>query len=237
MIINYQLNIVFRFPFSDYQLFIINYQLNIVVWSSQSDGIPRYYPPTKDHRPKTINQRSQTKLIFKEENNKKNLENKKNGCNFALANAGSYSSVGQSTWLIIRESLVQAQVGPLLKNQAVTRRIVAAFSFPLNTNLNTTPRQCASAANGSYCVHAPFQILCSHNDWWKGRDPLLLNPICFWLSAYSRSRVDLWSRLTGLGAEPDVACGCSHGVSCGCWAHRAATRQSSIPMHRPFSQY
>lgn len=148
-----------RFPFSVYQLFIINYELNIVVWPSQSDGVPWHYPPTKDRRPKTINQRSRTKLIFKEENNKKNLENKKNGCNFALANAGSYSSVGQSTWLIIRESLVQAQVGPLLKNQAVTKQIVAAFSFTLNTNLNTTQRQLDSGATGTPlcscpCVHA-----------------------------------------------------------------------------------
>lgn len=31
-----------------------------------------------------------------------------------------------------------AQVGPLLKKQAVTNTIAAAFSFALNTNLNTT---------------------------------------------------------------------------------------------------
>ena len=36
------------------------------------------------------------------------------------------------------------QVGPLLKNQAVTKQIVAAFSFTLNTNLNTSPRQLIS---------------------------------------------------------------------------------------------
>lgn len=33
------------------------------------------------------------------------------------------------------------QVGPPSGNQVVTKRIVAAFSFVLNTNLNTTPRQ------------------------------------------------------------------------------------------------
>ena len=32
-----------------------------------------------------------------------------------------------------------AQVGPLLKSQAVTTIVAAAFSFALSTNLNTTP--------------------------------------------------------------------------------------------------
>lgn len=32
------------------------------------------------------------------------------------------------------------QVGPPLKNQAVTNQIAAAFSFALNTDLNTTPK-------------------------------------------------------------------------------------------------
>ena len=50
--------------------------------------------------------------------------------------------------------MVQAQVGPLLKNQAVTKRIVAAFSFTLNTNLNTTLAQLISAAIDSRHVHA-----------------------------------------------------------------------------------
>ncbi len=34
-----------------------------------------------------------------------------------------------------------AQVGPLLKSQAVTTIVAAAFSFALSTNLDTTPRQ------------------------------------------------------------------------------------------------
>ena len=46
------------------------------------------------------------------------------------------------------------QVGPPLKNQAVTKRIVAAFSFILNTNLNTTLAQLISAAIDSRRVHA-----------------------------------------------------------------------------------
>lgn len=37
--------------------------------------------------------------------------------------------------------MVQAHVGPPSENQAVTSALVAAFSFALNTNLNTTPRQ------------------------------------------------------------------------------------------------
>ena len=55
----------------------------------------------------------------------------------------SYSSVGQSTWLIIRESLVQAQVGPLLRNQALTficrcfsfysTELIRNFDFPIPT--------------------------------------------------------------------------------------------------------
>ena len=48
----------------------------------------------------------------------------------------------------------KVQVGPLLRNQAVTKQIVAAFSFTLNTNLNTTPRQLVSAAIDSRRVHA-----------------------------------------------------------------------------------
>ena len=67
-------------------------------------------------------------------------------------------------FLIIRESLVQAQVGPLLKNQAVTICFVTAFSFALNTNLNTTPRQLVSATNRSpLCSHFCVQILCSNH--------------------------------------------------------------------------
>ena len=45
-------------------------------------------------------------------------------------------------------------VGPLIENQAVTKQIVAAFSFALNTNLNTTPRQLISGATDSRHVHA-----------------------------------------------------------------------------------
>ena len=48
----------------------------------------------------------------------------------------------------------KVQVGPLIRNQAVTKQIVAAFSFALNTNLNTTPRQLISAAIDSRRVHA-----------------------------------------------------------------------------------
>ena len=56
--------------------------------------------------------------------------------------------------------MVQAQVGPPSENQAVTKQIVAAFSFALNTNLNTTPRQLVSAANGSrLCSYSCVQIL------------------------------------------------------------------------------
>ena len=60
------------------------------------------------------------------------------------------------------------QVGPPLESQAVTKRIVAAFSFALNTNLNTTPRQLIAGANGSpLCSHSCVQILCSNHSWWK----------------------------------------------------------------------
>ncbi len=45
-------------------------------------------------------------------------------------------------------------MGPPLKNQAVTKPTVAAFSFALNTNLNTTPHQLISAAIDSHRVHA-----------------------------------------------------------------------------------
>ncbi len=37
--------------------------------------------------------------------------------------------------LIIRESLLQAQVAPQIRNQAVTTQIVAAFFLVLNTHL------------------------------------------------------------------------------------------------------
>ena len=55
------------------------------------------------------------------------------------------------------------QVGPLLKNQAVTNPLVAAFSFTLNTNLNTTPRQLISAAIDSRRVHALVFKFCVQN--------------------------------------------------------------------------
>ena len=45
-------------------------------------------------------------------------------------------------------------MGPHLRDQAVTKQIVAAFSFALNTNLNTTPEQLISAAIDSRRVHA-----------------------------------------------------------------------------------
>ncbi|WP_290394223.1 hypothetical protein, partial [uncultured Duncaniella sp.] len=45
-------------------------------------------------------------------------------------------------------------MGPPLENQAVTKQIVAAFSFALNTNLNTTPRQLISSRFGIHHVHA-----------------------------------------------------------------------------------
>lgn len=50
---------------------------------------------------------------------------------------------------IQRDSDLQLQVGPPVKNQAVTNTIVAAFSFTLNTNLNTTPRQLKKIRIGS----------------------------------------------------------------------------------------
>ena len=46
------------------------------------------------------------------------------------------------------------QVGPPLESQAVTKQLVAAFSFTLNTNLNTTPRQLLSSRFGIHHVHA-----------------------------------------------------------------------------------
>ena len=60
-------------------------------------------------------------------------------------------------------AIVQFQVGPPLENQAVTKQIVAASSFTLNTNLNTTPIYLFSAPYGRHlcscsCVH----ILCSN---------------------------------------------------------------------------
>ena len=45
-------------------------------------------------------------------------------------------------------------MGPHLRDQAVTKQIVAAFSFALNTNLNTTPRQLLSGCFGIHHVHA-----------------------------------------------------------------------------------
>ena len=54
-------------------------------------------------------------------------------------------------------------MGPLLRNQAVTKQIVAAFSFTLNTNLNTTSRQLISGAIGTpLCSCLCVQILCSN---------------------------------------------------------------------------
>ena len=47
------------------------------------------------------------------------------------------------------------QVGPPLRNQAVTNQIVTAFSFTLNTNLNTTPRQLVSSSSPRSRVHNP----------------------------------------------------------------------------------
>jgi hypothetical protein len=46
------------------------------------------------------------------------------------------------------------QVGPPPESQAVTKQLVAAFSFTLNTNLNTTPRQLLSSRFGIHHVHA-----------------------------------------------------------------------------------
>ncbi len=45
-------------------------------------------------------------------------------------------------------------MGLPIENQAVTKQIVAAFSFTLNTNLNTTPAQLISCAIDSRHVHA-----------------------------------------------------------------------------------
>jgi len=57
-------------------------------------------------------------------------------------------------------------VGPPLKNQAVTKQIVAAFSFILNTNLNTTPIYLISTTYGRYLCSCPcVQILCSTYGW------------------------------------------------------------------------
>ena len=55
-------------------------------------------------------------------------------------------------------------MGPLLRNQAVTTTIAAAFSFTLNTNLNTTPSQLISGPYGIHLCSCPcVQILCSNH--------------------------------------------------------------------------
>ena len=54
-------------------------------------------------------------------------------------------------------------VGPLIENQAVTNLLVAAFSFALNTNLNTTRLQLVSGTTGTPLCSCPcVQILCSN---------------------------------------------------------------------------
>lgn len=47
------------------------------------------------------------------------------------------------------------QVGPPPESQAVTKQLVAAFSFPLNTNLNTTPHQLISGPYGIHLCSCP----------------------------------------------------------------------------------
>ncbi|WP_303034522.1 hypothetical protein, partial [uncultured Duncaniella sp.] len=62
----------------------------------------------------------------------------------------------------------KVQVGPPLKNQAVTKPTVAAFSFALNTNLNTTPRQLIAGPYGIHLCSCPcVQILGSDYGWGK----------------------------------------------------------------------
>lgn len=59
-----------------------------------------------------------------------------------------------------------SQVGPLLRNQVLTNRFASAFSFALNTNLNTTPCQLVSAASVRPLCSCPcVQILCSNRSW------------------------------------------------------------------------
>jgi len=60
-------------------------------------------------------------------------------------------------------------VGPQLENQAVTNLLVTAFSFALNTNLNTTPCQLISGAPSTPLCSCPcVQILCSSHGWGIG---------------------------------------------------------------------
>ena len=62
------------------------------------------------------------------------------------------------------------QVGPPLESQAVTKRIVAAFSFALNTNLNTTPRQLISGRFGIHNVHAFVFKSCVLKSWLREKE-------------------------------------------------------------------
>ncbi len=78
------------------------------------------------------------------------------------------------------------QVGPPLKNQAVTKRIVAAFSFILNTNLNTTLAQLISAAIDSRHVHALVFKFCVQT--MAGEKEKIWGPIFFCPASIYRFR-------------------------------------------------
>ena len=69
---------------------------------------------------------------------------------------GNASHLKNHKMLILSLSKIRyiVLVGPLIENQAVTNSIVTAFSFALNTNLNTTPAQLISAAIDSRYVYA-----------------------------------------------------------------------------------